>query len=75
MSRSWIVCATCRESWPIQAISTTYLEMQLESQPCPRCEAYTLSCVATRRPVGIEPSAFVGGSAEPLAEAWRATEG
>ena len=76
MSRSWIVCATCRGTWPIQSTPTPYLEMQLESQPCPRCEAYTLSCLALRDPsaLSVEPLPFAA-AAEPLGEAWRATEG
>jgi len=75
MSRSWIVCGTCQGTWPIQGTPTPYLEMQLESQPCPRCEAYTLSCLALRDlsilPVEPVPSS---DQAEPLAEAWRADE-
>ncbi len=43
MTRLCIVCASCRNNWPLQGASSPYLEMQLMSQPCPRCEAYTLS--------------------------------
>ena len=76
MSRSWIVCATCQGTWPTQNALTPYLEMQLESQPCPRCEAYTLSFLALRdlSILPVERAPFAD-RVEPLAQAWRATEG
>jgi hypothetical protein len=43
MVRLCIVCAACRNNWPLAGAPSPYLEMQLMSQPCPRCEAYTLS--------------------------------
>lgn len=75
MSGSWIVCAMCQGTWPIQGTPTPYLDMHLQSQPCPRCEAYTLSCVALRNltvlPVG--PS-LLTAAPESLTEAWHAAD-
>ena len=48
MSRFWIVCASCKGSWPSLGTSSAYFEMELMTQPCPRCEAYTLSCLSAR---------------------------
>jgi hypothetical protein len=78
MSRSWIVCATCRGVWPTQGTPTPYHSMQVESQPCPSCEAYTLSCVPVSREVVVEwdaPPRATSSAGETLAEVWRATEG
>jgi hypothetical protein len=77
MNRQWIVCATCRGAWPMSGAASPYFEMELMSQLCPRCEAYTHSCVSggdvnflDRQGVEVHPS-------EPdalLADVWQATQ-
>jgi len=54
MTRLRIVCGACRNHWPIAGAPSPYLEMQLMSQPCPRCEAYTLSVMPLRDIAGVE---------------------
>jgi hypothetical protein len=78
MTRSWIVCASCRGTWPMAGTASQYAEMQMMSQPCPRCEAYTLNCVPVREvnvfqmdDAILEPA----DSTPSLAEVWRAVEG
>jgi hypothetical protein len=74
MSRIWIVCAMCHGRWRLEAVESPYLEMQLMSQPCPHCEAYTLSCRPAREEAAFSVAA-VEGPSNSLAEVWRATEG
>jgi hypothetical protein len=40
-----IICESCQAEWTLHAEETPYLELNIMSQPCPNCEAYTLSCV------------------------------
>jgi hypothetical protein len=77
MSRQWIVCASCRGAWPMHAGASTYFEMQLMSQPCPRCEAYTLSCAASGElSLGgrLGNKAVLAETSPPLRGGWRGTE-
>jgi hypothetical protein len=39
-----ITCTSCGRSWPLEEPHSVYLELVLESQPHPACEAYALSC-------------------------------
>ncbi len=56
MNRLWIVCASCKNAWPLQAAASPYLELQFMTQPCSVCEAYTLSCVSLRDVPELEPA-------------------
>jgi hypothetical protein len=40
----YIICASCHRSWVLSVDYSVHLELELESHPCPQCEAYTLSC-------------------------------
>ena len=44
MNAPFIICSTCGRSWPLPVVPSLYAELLLEAQPCPACEAYTLSC-------------------------------
>ena len=52
---SWVVsCESCEVNWPRLGEFSEYEREAIESRPCPRCGAYTLSCsgaepVRTRR--------------------------
>jgi hypothetical protein len=39
-----ISCTGCGRSWLLDETPSLYRELVLETQPCPACEAYTLSC-------------------------------
>ena len=39
-----IICETCHRGWRLPPTASPYLLLQLTSQPCPYCEAATLSC-------------------------------
>lgn len=44
MRTTWTVtCATCRHTWPLIGNWSEYERQALESRPCPKCQAYTLS--------------------------------
>lgn len=77
MGRLWIVCASCKGTWPLAGTSSLYVEMQLMTQPCPRCEAYTLNCQPFRDVSLAESSASspAPDAAAAYAELWRSTEG
>ena len=47
MNAGRITCTSCGRIWYLLETPEFYLEMAFESQPCPACEAYTLSCRAT----------------------------
>ena len=68
MSRFWIVCASCQGTWPSMGTSSPYFEMELMTQPCPRCEAYTLRCMSAREGAAREIAST------PLVEMGRSTE-
>ena len=44
MSASYVSCSSCGQSWLLDETLSLYRELVLETQPCPACEAYTLSC-------------------------------
>jgi hypothetical protein len=44
MSGVEITCLTCRRGWRLPVAGSPYLLLELTSQPCPYCEAATLSC-------------------------------
>jgi hypothetical protein len=49
----WIVqCRSCGFAWPRTVTLSVYERESLESRPCPRCAAYTLSC---HKPVPKKP--------------------
>jgi len=39
-----MTCQTCSRSWRLPVTASPYLLLELTSQPCPYCEAATLSC-------------------------------
>jgi hypothetical protein len=40
-----ITCRSCHRSWVLSIDNDSlYVKLNLESLPCPHCEAYTLSC-------------------------------
>jgi hypothetical protein len=39
-----MTCRTCSRSWRLPLTESPYLLLELTSQPCPYCEAVTLSC-------------------------------
>lgn len=43
-----IICDTCRRSWRVDGGNSVYQQLTLTAQPCPYCEANTLSCRVTR---------------------------
>jgi hypothetical protein len=47
-----IICNTCERLWPIARTLTIYEQQAMESRPCPRCGAYTLSCQDVKTLVG-----------------------
>ena len=77
MGRLSIVCASCKGTWPLPGTPTPYVEMQLMTQPCPRCEAYTLSCRPAREAAIVERSnsSPAQDTTAAHAELWRSTEG
>jgi hypothetical protein len=52
-----IMCGTCRRGWRLPLTASPYLLLELTSQPCPYCEAATLSW----RDAGPHPEPGRGG--------------
>ena len=44
MSALCVSCTSCGRSWLLDESDSLYRELVLETQPCPACEAYTLTC-------------------------------
>lgn len=44
-SHSVIVCFACGNQWESSVENSVYMQMDLATQPCPICEAYTLGCI------------------------------
>jgi hypothetical protein len=38
-----IVCISCHNHWRVDVPDSVYLQLDVSSQPCPACEAYTLT--------------------------------
>ena len=38
-----VTCGNCQRSFTLAVDASTYLLLELESRPCPYCDAYTLS--------------------------------
>gem|GEM_PF-6053303 len=48
---TWIVrCKSCSYSWPIVGNWSEYERQEIESRPCPKCAAYTLSSPEPGKP-------------------------
>lgn len=46
MNTSKVCCVSCGHATPATAATGDYVRQAVESQPCPRCGAYTLKCTA-----------------------------
>jgi len=45
-----VTCDSCHRSFTLAVDASPYLQLDLESRPCPFCEAYTLSTRAASDP-------------------------
>ncbi|HKI36829.1 MAG TPA: hypothetical protein VKA46_33565 [Gemmataceae bacterium] len=55
MSVLRVTCGNCRRGWYVAGSVSVYFQMDLVSHPCPRCEAYALSCADVSRRRRAEP--------------------
>ncbi len=51
-----VICESCRRSFNLAVDASPYLLLELQSRPCPFCEAYTLGARVTGAPDGAQDS-------------------
>lgn len=39
-----VTCTSCQRTWTLAVDASAYLLLELQSRPCPHCEACTLNC-------------------------------
>jgi hypothetical protein len=49
MSVLRVTCGNCHRGWYVAGSVSVYFQLELVSHPCPRCEAYALSCTDVSR--------------------------
>lgn len=53
---AWMVCCgSCNHRWNLVGSFSEYERQAIESRPCPKCGAYTLSSPEPTRPAGKKP--------------------